>query len=461
MATSPNVDRQTFLAHLRQSGVLREDQFAFIEREYGDVTRGRALARLLVEQEILTRFQAERILVGQTTGFLLGQYKILELIGRGGMGRVYKAEHRTMRRIVAIKVLAPDLLKTERAIDMFLREVRAVAQLQHPNFVTAYDANEVNGRYYLVLEFIDGPNLDQLVRNKGPLSVGLACDYIKQCATGLHCAHLRGMLHRDIKPANILVQTQRLEGENSPGLIKISDFGLARLGQPGGDKDTCGSAQGTILTRENTVMGTPDYLSPEQTRNLHKTDIRSDLYSLGCTFYFLLTGQVPFPGGQPLDKLIRHATEKPRPIGAFRADLPVEVITLVDRLMAKRSEDRPQTPADVIKALEPFAVSGPTPWAPQRTTPVFIDAQATPAPRPVSEGTDQFFGPPGSDGELATFAPTLSSDLSPTPSLPASSRILLRSVGRADNSFRTAVVCAVLVVGGLFILACIAALVVK
>ena len=455
MAATPGVDRQTFLTYLRQSGLLREEQLAFIEREYADIPRGRALARLLVEQEMLTRFQAERLLVGKTAGFILGQYRILEQIGRGGMGRVYKAEHRTMRRVVALKVLAPDLLKTERAVDMFLREVPAIAQLQHPNIVTAYDANEVNGRYYLVLEFVDGPNLDQLVRNEGALGVGLACDYVKQTAAGLQCAHLRGMLHRDIKPANILIQSQNVEGESSPGLIKVSDFGLARLSQPNSSHAADAAAPGTILTRENTVMGTPDYLSPEQSRDLHKTDIRGDLYSLGCTFYFLLTGQVPFPGGQPLEKLIRHATEKPRPVGAFRADVPVGVITLVDRLMAKRPEERPQTPAEVVKALEPFAVSGPLPWAPQRAAPVFIDAQATPAPRTVDGGSDAYFGPPGSDGEMAAFSPTLASDPSPTPG-PALSRVP-RPARRRDNRLRPAVLWACLVVGGLVVLACLAA----
>ena len=457
MATTPSVDRKTFLGYLRQSGLLREDQIASIERDHADVTRGRAFARLLVEQEILTRFQAERLLVGQTGGFILGQYKILEQIGRGGMGRVYKAEHRTMQRIVALKILAPDLLKTERAVELFLREVRAVAQLQHPNIVTAYDANEINGRYYLVLEFVAGPNLEQLVRNKGPLSVGLACDYIKQCAAGLQCAHMRGMLHRDIKPANILVQPQNGEGESAPGLIKVSDFGLARLSQPNSSHATNASNPGTIFTRENTVMGTPDYLSPEQSRSLHKIDIRSDLYSLGCTFYFLLTGQVPFPGGQPLEKLIRHATEKPRPVGAFRADVPVEVITLVDRLMAKHPEDRPQTPADLVKALEPFAVSGPIPWAPQRAAPVFFDAQATPVPLPPA-GSDLFLGPAGSDADLAALAPTVTNDLSPTPDPTPSTRIILRPVRRRDNPLKTALLCACLIVGGLFVLGWVAIL---
>src|SRR5436309_2577896 len=187
MTAHRSIDRQTFLAYLRQSGLVGEDQLTQLARQYADRTSARALARALVEDGILTRFQAERLLMGRTAGFLLGQYRILEQIGRGGMGRVYRAEHRTMKRIVALKVLASELLQTGRAVELFLHEVRAVSQLVHPNIVTAFDANEINGRYYLVLEYVDGPNLDQLVRKQGPLSVGLACDYIRHGANGLQC----------------------------------------------------------------------------------------------------------------------------------------------------------------------------------------------------------------------------------------------------------------------------------
>src|SRR5262249_20379888 len=163
-------------------------------------------------------------------------------------------------RVVALKVLAPELLKTERAVGLFLREVRAAAQLVHPNVVTAFDADEVGGRYYLVLEYVDGPNLDQLVRRQGPLPVWRACEYVRQAACGLQSAHALGMVHRDVKPANMLLQRQGLGGEAATGLVKISDFGLARLGvSAGGDLDTAD----TIVTKSNTVMGTPDYLSPE------------------------------------------------------------------------------------------------------------------------------------------------------------------------------------------------------
>ena len=293
MATPQQIDRQSFLANVRQSGLLTEEVLARAEKELPPSNRGRSVARVLVEKGLLTKFQAERLLAGRTAGFLLGQYRILDQIGRGGMGRVFKAEHRTMGRIVALKVLASDLMRTGRAEELFLREVRAAAQLVHPNIVTAYDANEIEGRYYLVLEYVDGPNLEQLVRQQGSLPFGQACDYVRQIAHGLQCAHLLGMVHRDVKPANILVQRRGLNGE-VVGLVKISDFGLARLHNPNAADEFRGHP-GTILTKDNTVMGTPDYLSPEQARNLHKTDIRSDLYSVGCTFYFLLTGQAPSP----------------------------------------------------------------------------------------------------------------------------------------------------------------------
>src|SRR5262245_16619433 len=198
MAAPQHVTRQAFLSALKHSGLLSREQYVHARQLIPDSDRGRLVARALVEQGLLTRFQAERLLVGRTSGYHLDQYVILEEIGRGGMGRVYKARHRTMNRVVALKVLAPDLTSSDRAQEMFLREVRAVAQLVHPNLVTAFDANKVGDRYYLVLEYVDGPTLDQLVRGGGPLDVGQACDFIRQAAQGLQCAHVAGMVHRDI-----------------------------------------------------------------------------------------------------------------------------------------------------------------------------------------------------------------------------------------------------------------------
>jgi serine/threonine-protein kinase len=405
MNLPPSLDRQNFLTSLRQSGLVTDAQAAPVLSTLPEGAQGLAVARALVEAGLLTRFQAERLLSGRPGGFFLGQYRLLDQVGRGGMGRVYKAEHRAMGRTVAIKVLASSLLQTDSAQELFQREVRAVAQLVHPNIVTAYDASADHGRHYLVLEYVDGPNLDELVRTQGPLEVGLACDYVAQTARGLQCAHAAGMVHRDVKPANILVQ-RRGGADGAPGLVKIGDFGLARLQAPAAGDD---SHPGTICVRDNAVMGTPDYLSPEQARNLHATDIRSDLYSLGCTFYFLLTGQVPFPGGGAVDKLIRHSCEEPKPLAELRPDVPPAVVAIVRKLMAKDPADRFQTPAELVAALEPFAVSGPTPWAPPPVAAPYVDQLPTPSGEATEAGLLDGF----SSDDLA-LANTLTQDHSPT-----------------------------------------------
>jgi len=443
MSNPQGIDRQTFLAHLRQSGLVGKDEVARIAARHADKPRGRTVARALMQEGVLTRFQAERLLLGRTAGFVLGPYKILDQLGRGGMGRVYKAEHRTMGRLVALKVLANELLSTERAVQLFLHEVRAAALLVHPNIVTAYDANEAGGRYYLVLEFVDGPNLDQLVRKQGPLSVGLACDYVRQACAALQCAHARGMVHRDVKPANILVQWHGASGDDSPGLVKVSDFGLARLAEPSPER--AHDHSGTIVTRDNTVMGTPDYLSPEQSRSLHKTDIRGDLYSLGCTFHFLLTGEVPFPGGSALDKLIRHSTEPPAPLTRYRKDVPPAVAAILARLMLKAPEGRFQTPNELAEALRPFAVSGPTPWEAPRVAELGPDESGL-NPAPAA----------GDDEDLSAMARTLPPSLDETPRPESPSRLYRR---RPDtSSVQGAVVAAICIVAGLLCLAVVAAL---
>jgi serine/threonine-protein kinase len=426
------MDRRTFLANLQESGLITEDQLARVEDQLPATDRGRALARALVDLGLLTRFQAERLLIGRTSGFLLGQYCILDQLGRGGMGRVFKAKHRTMNRLVALKVLAPNLVQTQRAQDLFLREVRAVAQIVHPNVVTAFDANNIGGRYFLVLEYVDGPNLDQLVRKGGPLPVGLACDYVRQIANGLQCAHQLGMVHRDIKPSNILVQRRGLQAD-APGLVKISDFGLARLNAPNADPSI---SAGTILLKANTVMGTPDYLSPEQTRSMHDTDIRSDLYSLGCTFYFLLAGRVPFPGGTAMEKLVRQSTEVPPRLTEFRSDIPPEVVAVVEILMAKNPDNRFQTPEDLAAAIQPFAVGGPTPWAPSH------------AGTEAAEEEEESVGSDASD-ELSALVNTLPTGMSPTPLTNTDSRRRSHVTADAQRRLHLAILIAIGIVGGL------------
>jgi serine/threonine-protein kinase len=354
MATE-QIDRETFLQRLRDSGLLTPEQLHVARSIADQTTRGKVIARQLHEKNILTRFQATMLLAGRTDGFILGQYRILDQIGRGGMGRVFKAEHLTMGRIVAIKVLAAQLVRTERARNLFRHEVRAAARLVHPNIVTAYDANQIGDRYFLVMEYVDGPNLSQLVRERSPLPVGEACDLIRQAAVGLQHAHELGMAHRDIKPSNLLLQ----RGFNGEGcVVKILDFGLARL------SDATGSDRSdqSIPAHEFSVMGTPDYLSPEQARDIHSADIRSDLYSLGCTFYFLLTGRPPFAGGSALDKVLRHNSDDPISVRQFRPEIPVDVWNIIQRLMAKKPANRYQTPAELIAALSPFALHASNSW---------------------------------------------------------------------------------------------------
>jgi serine/threonine protein kinase len=348
------VDRQTFLDHLRQSRLLSEEAGAAVAERFSTKS-GVELADTLVEAEVLTRFQARRICAGETRHLVLGQYRILDEIGRGGMGHVYKAVHTLMERVVAIKVIQPELVQDGVAVDWFKREVRTLTQLSHPNIVMAYDANEADGAHFLVMEYVEGIDLDALVKSQGPLPVARACELMEEAAEALRYAHEKGLVHRDIKPANLLIprrdraasatganlaQGNTTAPEAAP-LVKIVDFGLARLHrQVGGD---------TIL--RGGLVGTPDYMSPEQSHDSHTVDIRSDLYSLGCTFYYALTGQVPFPGAGALEKVIKHITAAPAPLEVLLPEIPAPIAALFHKLMAKEPQRRFQTPAELAAAL--------------------------------------------------------------------------------------------------------------
>jgi eukaryotic-like serine/threonine-protein kinase len=346
------VDRDTFLQNLRVSKLLTNQQFRLVVEKLTQVQDAREMAKALASWKLLTKFQAKMLMRGRNSGFYLGPYKILDQLGQGGMGRVYKANHQTMNRVVALKVLSPQVVSSERARELFLREVQAAAQLSHPNIVMAYDANQIDNRHFLAMEYVDGPNLEVYVKRNGPLPVGIACEIAFQTANGLQHAHEKGMVHRDIKPANLLLQ-------QDPGSaafhVKILDFGLARLHQPDSTGDT-------IVVRENTVMGTPDFLSPEQSRSLHDVDIRADLYSLGCTLYYLLTGKIPFPGGSMIDKVFRHNNEIAAPIEELRPDVPEKIAAMVRKLMEKKPASRYQTPDELMDALAPYAAPTATEW---------------------------------------------------------------------------------------------------
>ena len=294
------------------------------------------------------------------------RYRILGQLGEGGMGVVYKAEHRVMGRTVALKVLTPGMTANATAIDRFRREVRIASRLTHPNIVTAYDADEAGGLHFLVMEFVEGESLDRLVARDGPLPVRAACEFVRQAAVGLQYAHAQGMIHRDIKPHNLMLART--------GQIKILDFGLARLASGGGDPTSVTALE---LTQSRAVLGTPDFLSPEQARSA-TLDVRSDLYSLGCTLYFLLVGRPPFGGVGPFAKMIAHVREPVPDVTADRPGVPAGLGQVLDKLMAKLPEDRYQTALEVAEALAPFTIDQPE-------ADVRPPAPATPASCPTAQ----------------------------------------------------------------------------
>ncbi len=276
------------------------------------------------------------------SGLVLPGFEVLEVLGEGGMGRVYKARHLRLDRLVAIKVIRPELLAAPEAVARFLREARATARLCHPNIVTIHDAGEAGGTHFLVMEFVAGTDLATLVRRRGVLSVCRACECVRQAALGLQHAHERGLVHRDIKPSNLLL------GED--GTVKLLDLGLARLlpeSQAGPDR--------TELTQAGALMGTPAFLAPEQGLDARAADIRSDIYSLGCTLYHLLTGRPPFTADSPADLLVKHRTAQPKPLAGYRADVPEGLQTVIDTMLARHPADRYQAPAEVAAALAPYA----------------------------------------------------------------------------------------------------------
>jgi serine/threonine protein kinase len=312
----------------------------------------RVLARSLIDRGWLTPYQANQLLQGRGQELLLGSYVLLERIGEGGMGAVFKARNWKLGQVVALKLMREQRVNSTDAVKRFQREVRAAAQLDHPNIVRAWDADEVNGSHLLVMEFVAGIDLAKMVRTHGPLPVAQACEYIRQAALGLQHAFERGLVHRDIKPSNLFV-TQ------DGACVKILDFGLARLGE------TEGEASSTTLTREGAVMGTLDYIAPEQAIDSHQVDIRADLYSLGCTFYHLLTGKVPFPGGEALAKLLKHRIDEPTPLRQLRPEVPEAVSGVVRKLMAKLPTKRYQSPVELVITLQDLmrgqpVVTGPT-----------------------------------------------------------------------------------------------------
>ncbi len=327
-------------------------------------TRRRALE--LVEAGDLTSWQVEQVLSGRARRLNMGHYRLVEWLGAGGMGSVYKAEHRLMKRIVALKILGdvrrrntvelcPNVMR--QAMARCRREVEAAAHLSHPNIVAAFDAVRARGELVLVMEYVAGVDFGRLIAQAGPLPTALACEAVRQAALALQYAHDRGLLHCDVKPSNLLLVhppvvkwdadiLRSLTDGRQPTQIKLLDLGLARRMDDSKEPS------------ENELDGTPDYLAPERGHG-EPVDGRADLYSLGCTFYHLLTGQPPFPGGDWAEKLLRHRLDSPVPIQTLRPDLPAKIALVVARLMARDPADRYASAAEAATALEAYREAEP------------------------------------------------------------------------------------------------------
>ncbi len=335
------ISREEFVRQVSESGVLSRADLRTSIDELGDETNvldAVSLSRNLVRSGRLTPFQSEAILSGRLSDLCIGNYIVLDRLGAGGMGTVFKARHRRMKRVVALKVLSRETAGQSNFAQRFQREVETIAQFSHPNIVMAFDADEAENGLFLVMEFVDGSDLGHEVMNGGRLATRDAVDCILQAARGLAYAHDHGVVHRDVKPANLL--------RDKSGVVKVADLGLAQL-----STSETSSAHGS-LTQAGSILGTADYMAPEQALDPTAVDHRVDVYSLGCTLYFLLTGRPPYSAGSLMALLLKHRDAPIASLRAARPDVPTELDQLYRRMTSKRPEDRHPTMADVVQALE-------------------------------------------------------------------------------------------------------------
>ena len=331
---------EQFVKSVSDSGILSgQEMDAVRSRMASQSLEVQDFARELVNQGKLTIFQARNIVAGGANRLVLGSYVILDKLGAGGMGTVYKAQHRRMKRVVALKVLPTAKMSKSGMVQRFQREVEAAAKLDHPNVVTAHDADEHRGLHYLVMEYVDGFDLAYLVERCGRLP-GESVDWIIQVAKGLNYAHNQGVVHRDIKPANLLLDTN--------GTVKILDMGLARFDeQADGSED-----EASGLTQMGEIIGTLDFMSPEQAEDTRRADARSDIYSLGCTLYYLLTAQYLYSEDTVLKKLLAHRTKPIPSLRSICSDVSERLDLFFQKMVAKSPDDRPQTMGEVIEELQ-------------------------------------------------------------------------------------------------------------
>ncbi|MGL6097738.1 MAG: serine/threonine protein kinase [Fimbriiglobus sp.] len=369
MSVPNSVDE--LLGLIRKSGMVDDQKLnAYLQARTvsADPTE---VAAEMVRDALITGFQKEQFLLGKWRGFTVGKYKLLERVGIGGMGQVFLGEHMFMKRRVALKVLPPAKAEHPAALGRFYREARAAGSLEHPNIVRTHDIDQDGNLHFIVMEYVDGANLLDTVKKFGPMPVGRAAHVIRQVAIGLDYAFRSGIIHRDIKPGNILVDRR--------GTVKILDMGLARF-----YNDT--SDMLTVKYDDKTVLGTADYVAPEQVANSHAVDVRADVYSMGASLYFLLAGHPPFPQGTVSQKLLWHRTKDPTPIRELRPDVPEPVAQILQTLMRKDPNLRYQTPVDVAVALEPWVpafVPPPTTEEMPKLSPAALEGA------PVADGSSE------------------------------------------------------------------------
>jgi serine/threonine-protein kinase len=349
---------------IRASGIVSEQKLAEIKSKMlqGDYPLDSVeLAEALVRDKIITAFQARRFLSNRPHGLLVGRYLILDRIGSGSMGRVYKAHHAMMDRIVALKIIAPEIASNERVVARFQREMKLVGRLDHPNVVRAFDADQIHKVLYIVMEYVHGQTLGEMIKKK-PIPAADMIEYASQAALGLAHAHEQGIVHRDIKPSNILLTDDRK--------IKVLDLGLGVLMEA----DTAA----TFATADGIAVGTVDYMSPEQACG-REVDGRSDLYGLGCSMYHLMTANLPFPGSSPIERLGKRISGRHVPITEHLPDLPQSYVRVIDRLLAHKPHERFPSAADAADALQ--SLLRPK-TRPQPAAPPAAPQAAPPAPAP-------------------------------------------------------------------------------
>jgi len=335
---------ETVLKELSDSGIIAPGKLENFVPPKAHPTSVEELVGELVKQNHLTEFQAQEIAEGRAKSLIMGEYTLLDRIGAGGMGQVFKAQHRRMKREVAIKTLPPKTMAEPASVARFEREVEAAAKLRHPNIVAADDAGFANGVHFLVMEYVAGNDLSALVKKSGPLPIEKAVNYILQAARGLDYAHKHGVVHRDIKPGNLLVDAE--------GTVKILDMGLAKI-----EADGYAATQ-SELTGSGSVFGTIDYMAPEQARSTHHADARADIYSLGCSLYYLIVGRALYAGETITAKLLAHQSDPIPQLDKLRADVTAELEAVFQRMVAKTVENRYQTMSEVILDLQSCSPDG-------------------------------------------------------------------------------------------------------